>query len=233
MNNLTRFDSEGIEIFINEAGESFSSIRGVARMAGTDPKTIRQYIRTEGEITVIKAKVPTATGLKTGDMLPESSICKILAKYNPGRLEQFAMLGIRTALHQIAGYKQQPVKQKLEPIDIFNLDERTTQLLYAWELYGRKENAVEIWDKMFWTFPHPDEFASLDDRLKKMPMAAIRHVFHKQILATAPRLQEYVDRFVPDPCDIKDAAAAQEFQSQLNAQLAPAASQQQLGGADA
>lgn len=104
MDNLTRFDGDGIEIFINQGGESFSSIRGVARMAGKDDRQIRRFI-TADNISVINTKVPTATGLKTASLLSENDIVIILAEYNVERLMEFAKLGIRTALHQIAGYQ--------------------------------------------------------------------------------------------------------------------------------
>jgi hypothetical protein len=45
MDNLARFDSEGIEIFVNEkTGESFASVRGVSRMAEKDDRVIRRFL---------------------------------------------------------------------------------------------------------------------------------------------------------------------------------------------
>lgn len=104
MDDLTRYDNKGIEIFIKTSGESFASIRGVARMASKDAKEIRRFINDSSKgadkIDVINAEIPTPGGLQGAALLPESSICKILAKYNPDRLIQFAELGIRLALHQ-------------------------------------------------------------------------------------------------------------------------------------
>lgn len=104
IDGLSRFDNDGIEIFISSSGESFASIRGVARMAEKGEATIRYFIGAQ-KIYVISVEVPTPGGFQGAQLLPESSICKVLREYNPDRLEQFAMLGIRTALQQIAGYR--------------------------------------------------------------------------------------------------------------------------------
>jgi hypothetical protein len=106
MSSLTRYDSEGIEIFINGNGESFASVSGVARMSCRNESTVRDFINSRSVYTV-EAQVPTSTGLKTARLLSEHSICEVLAEYNPTRLQQFAVLGIRTALHQLVGYQSQ------------------------------------------------------------------------------------------------------------------------------
>jgi hypothetical protein len=112
MNNLTRFDNDGIEIFIDTEGNSFASISGVARMAGKHLRTIQNFIDRTA-IPVITAEVETSYGKKLHVMLSSGSICKVLAQYNKDRLIQFAEVGVETALHQIAGYQQQPIEQDL------------------------------------------------------------------------------------------------------------------------
>lgn len=65
---------------------------------------IQRFI-TATKIDVISAEVDTATGKKTATLVSERSICKILRRFNPERLEQFAEIGINKALHQIVGYQ--------------------------------------------------------------------------------------------------------------------------------
>lgn len=113
MNNLTRFDTNGIEIFIDLNGTPFASISGTARMANRNESTIRRFI-TSRKIDVIKAEIDTGYGKKLHAMLSSRSICKVLAQYNTDRLIEFAELGIRTALYQIAGY-QPAVQEELCP----------------------------------------------------------------------------------------------------------------------
>jgi hypothetical protein len=111
MNNLTRFENDGIEIFIDINGNSFASINGVARMAEKAPTTIQRFTALRNfELHVTQAV--TATGKKTVTLLDEDQIIEVLERYNTKRLKQFAKLGVNTALHQIAGY-QQPIEQDL------------------------------------------------------------------------------------------------------------------------
>ena len=115
MNNLTRFENDGIEIFIDIDGKSFASISGVARMADKHLRTIQNFIDRTA-IPVINAECETGYGKKLHVMLDSRSICKVLAQYNTERLIQFAEVGVETALHQIAGYKaSETVNQSIEP----------------------------------------------------------------------------------------------------------------------
>jgi hypothetical protein len=105
MNNLTRFENDGIEIFIDPEGNSFASLNGVARIVGKPPKTIFQF-KLLRNFVLQEAQVDTATGKKTVTLFNEDQILEVLEKYSSKRLKQFAKLGIKTALHQIAGYQR-------------------------------------------------------------------------------------------------------------------------------
>jgi hypothetical protein len=104
MNNLTRFENDGIEIFIDPEGNSFASLNGVARIVGKPPKTIFQF-KLLRNFVLQEAQIDTATGKKTATLFNEDQILEVLEKYSSKRLKQFAKLGIKTALHQIAGYQ--------------------------------------------------------------------------------------------------------------------------------
>jgi hypothetical protein len=241
MNNLTRFDSEGIEIFINELGESFSSISGAARMAGKSASTISRLAALRN-FELQHTQVVTPSGSKTVALLDEDQIVEVLEKYNPSRLKQFAKLGIRTALHQIAGYKQdRGFAPQQKPLNIFNLDKETLgklSLLNFSKLFPdspRLEgiDLVEIVSDL--NLIHPE--------LVDIPGKALMHVFSLFAIANKISSREYL--FTVQGRDFavlntyynyevmasrsEEALAAQQFQEQIDrTQLAPGASQHQL-----
>jgi|SanBayMetagenome_1026888.scaffolds.fasta_scaffold00372_13 hypothetical protein len=106
MSNLTAFNQDGIEIYINNTtGESFASISGYARMSGKDRSTISK--RCKGcELNEIKtAEVLTRGGLQAIALIPEHLIVKWLRNDNPELADKIAILGIRVFLHQLSGYE--------------------------------------------------------------------------------------------------------------------------------
>lgn len=121
MNNLTRFDNDGIEIFINETGESFASIRGVARMAGKPASTIKRF-KVLRNFALHEAQIDTPGGKQGVALLDEDQIVEVLEKYNTSRLKQFAKLGVRVALHQIAGYRQESPQKRPEDLTYYELE---------------------------------------------------------------------------------------------------------------
>lgn len=106
MNNLARFEQDGIELMIDTVtGESFASKRGYARMAGIDESTVRKRIKGADYFGAKSAKVPTPGGLQGADLIDESTICNWLMKDNPEMAIQLMKMGVRAFLHQLAGYK--------------------------------------------------------------------------------------------------------------------------------
>ena len=107
MNNLQRYDNDGIEIFINtKTGESFSSISGYARMAGKAKSTIHQRLQKafDDDGTNL-AQIQTATGVKTVRLIGEDWIVDNLPKDNPAMASKLMRLGVRMFLHKLAGYE--------------------------------------------------------------------------------------------------------------------------------
>jgi hypothetical protein len=114
MTNLNRYDKDGLELVINtETGEVFASISAVARMCDKTNSTINRYVngelQTSAQISLLNAKILTATGLKTSALLNESQILEVINKYKPSLLIKFAQVGLRMFLHQLAGYEVKPV----------------------------------------------------------------------------------------------------------------------------
>ena len=112
MNNLSRFDTESLELFINENGECFASIRGMARMVGVNEKTIRRFLGA-AQIDVKTAKVPTNKGIQGADLLDEDAMLEAIIKYKPELFKEFAKLGLRFYLHKVVGFKVQEEQPKI------------------------------------------------------------------------------------------------------------------------
>jgi hypothetical protein len=112
---LTRFDSkDGIEILINEStGESFCSVSGYARMANKDKSTISRRLEAYEGMGVSSvasdgsknAKAPTPSGAQSVALVTEDLIVEWLPKDNPIATRALLKLGLRKALHLIAGYE--------------------------------------------------------------------------------------------------------------------------------
>jgi hypothetical protein len=245
MNNLTRFDSEGIEIFINEAGESFASINGAARMSGKAPTTIQRFTALRN-FELQQTQVVMARGKKLITLLDEDQIVEVLEKYNPSRLKQFAKLGIRTALHQIAGYNQQPVATQsiLKPLNIYNLG---CEILIKVGIVKYQQSCPELSD---WSEADlaglREELNSIHPMLIQMPTDAFANIFGMYAITNnldagtnveipgwdvvlKADFEWYRQRAASSVC-IK---AAQQFQAQLDrTQLAPGANNLQLAQID-
>ena len=110
MSNLARFEQDGLELVIDTtSGEAFASISAVARMTGKSKSTIHDYVNgqleTVREMTLLEAQLLTTTGFKTVRLLNETQILEVVNKYKPDLLIKFAQAGLRTFLHQLAGYQ--------------------------------------------------------------------------------------------------------------------------------
>ena len=106
MTNLTTFNQDGIEIYIdNTTGESFASIRGYSRMSGMSRSTIQNRLKGGSEINVKTAEVLTGSGLQVAKLLNEKLIAEWLLKDNPEMATKLLTLGVRVFLHQLAGYE--------------------------------------------------------------------------------------------------------------------------------
>lgn len=105
--SIVRFDGDdGIEILIDTAtGESFASVSGYARMSKKAASTISRRLKTVALDDQKTAEILTASGLKTVALIGEKLICKWLPKDNPEAAESLLQLGVRIALHKMAGYQ--------------------------------------------------------------------------------------------------------------------------------
>ena len=110
---LTRYDcGDGIEILINQiTGESFCSVKGYARMSGRSASTIRERLCNVTETfqggreqPVKSAEIPTSGGLQGVRLITEDQIVEWLPNDNPAMASKLLRMGVRIALHGMAGY---------------------------------------------------------------------------------------------------------------------------------
>ncbi len=120
---LQRYDgTDGIEILINaETGESYCSVRGYARMSGKSESVIRERVTTARDNANLIAEVLTATGFKTARLITEDQIVEWLPKDNPAAATALLKMGVRMALHKMAGFEVKstaiPTVEPIDPID--------------------------------------------------------------------------------------------------------------------
>lgn len=113
MSNLTAFNQDGIEIYINNTtGESFASISGYARMSGIAKQRISERSQ---KLNMKEAEVLTSKGLRTVRLIDETLIVEWLIDDNPDLAKKMLKLGVRVFLHQLSGYevKSTAVEYKL------------------------------------------------------------------------------------------------------------------------
>lgn len=101
--NLTRFESDGIELYINTVtGESFASAKGYSRMSNVEYETVKKRCQRGGHT---QAQILTDKGLQWGTLISEQLICEWLPKDNPKMASKLMQLGVRSFLHTLAGYQ--------------------------------------------------------------------------------------------------------------------------------
>jgi hypothetical protein len=218
-NNLTRFENDGIEIFIDTQGNSFASISGVARMAEKSASTIQRFTALRN-FALRETQVVMERGFKTVALLDEDQIIEVLKKYNTEPLMQFAKLGVKTALHQLAGYEpQQYDRPDLDTFTIYDLKPWQIERICAAIEYRKGNESIpaayfegmENFDELIWEIPFDvvNWLQSLHQDL--IEEFAYRKCLESPHLATNQVLQNYAKRFekdaaVRDYSEVRDMA---------------------------
>lgn len=140
--NLTRFETEdGAELVINEAGESFATIRGYARLSGRSASTISRRLKAVASELTLEAEVLTPGGLQGVALIAEDIIADWIVKDNPTLARAMLKAGVRAFLHTAAGYQltsnpiaQQPISTPAElPVIMPTEQELAYMRSRAWE----------------------------------------------------------------------------------------------------
>lgn len=131
MTSLTRFEQNGIELYIDtNTHESFATQSGYARMSGKDQSTISRRLSTMHEPLVKVVEINTGSGVRPYALATEDFIVEWLPKDNPTMATQLLKLGVRSFIHQVAGY----TPKKLTPTEYliqqaYQLDAQAKQLV--------------------------------------------------------------------------------------------------------
>ncbi len=146
MNNLTRFDNDGIELVIDtQTGEAFASQAGYARMSGVNYTTIKKRVERikGGDSFVLKtAEIQTAGGLQEVTLLPADLIYEWAFQDNLRLAKLMGKTGATVYMHQLAGFKvtstamtpiltPEPPPLRLPPPDV-----RVSNLIHALDRIG-------------------------------------------------------------------------------------------------
>jgi hypothetical protein len=127
MNELTRFENDGIEVLIDMAtGESFASASGYARMCGKSQSTISKRLKgmnfeQPDELKAIatkrlkgmnfragdKIQVETPGGLQEVTLIPALLAFQWAIKDNPELANKMGECGATVYLHKLAGFEIQ------------------------------------------------------------------------------------------------------------------------------
>ena len=104
--NLTRFETkDGVELVINEVGESFATVRGYARMSGRDASTISRRLKGVGSDRIKEAEIITPGGIQGVALISEDIITDWIVEDNPLLAKAMLKAGVRVFLHTAAGYQ--------------------------------------------------------------------------------------------------------------------------------
>jgi hypothetical protein len=109
MSNLQQFKAD--IIIDNLTGESFMSLRGLARAANAPLETLRRGV---SNFPTKTAEVQTPGGLQGVSLYREDAIAFAITKFNPTLAAQLMQLGVRSLLHKLADYVHKPPMSQAE-----------------------------------------------------------------------------------------------------------------------
>lgn len=133
MSNLTRYENDGIEVYIDrETGESFYSVRGYARTVGMSSSSITHRLsrNTDDKNQTKMAEVLTDAGLRSVRLIPESLIAEWVKSDNPELAARMLGAGVRAFLYRLAGIQLAPLTQADQDLQaIKRTTEATNEML--------------------------------------------------------------------------------------------------------
>jgi hypothetical protein len=112
--NLTRFEQDGLELFIANDGSVFANIKALARMCNVSRQAISKW-QGGNQIPAFSAEVQTEGGLQGGNLLNEKAIGMALIRYNPELAQKCFDAGLRVLLYGISGYQATAATENPKP----------------------------------------------------------------------------------------------------------------------
>jgi BRO family, N-terminal domain len=182
------------------------------------------------------ADLATPGGIQSVVVLKEAGIYQLIFSSKLASAEEFqdwVFEDVLPSIRKTGSYSIEP--PTLEPINIFNLDQKTLELLEGWMRYRKFPSLEVAWEEYnqpgneLECFVNPDRTAMLDDRLKAMPDFAIMYLRSLWMMDNLPLNPEYLQKVRNGIGSRENALVAQQFQAQLDrTQLAAAPNQKQL-----
>ena len=107
MNNLTRFDNDGLELVIDtKTGEAYATQSGYARMSGISLTGVAKRLeKLVNQNEAKKAEINTGYGFKVVNLIPAKLVFKWLMTDRLELAEKMGEVGATVYLHQVAGFK--------------------------------------------------------------------------------------------------------------------------------
>lgn len=123
---LTAYNNDGLELFIHTDGSAHCSKRAMARMLNAPITSLDRALKSDPNIAVVSAQVPTSQGLRTVSLYSADTLYDMAFKYNLPLAKQMGKMGANVYLYQLAGYK---VSVAVEPKAPTNLRESSQAYL--------------------------------------------------------------------------------------------------------
>lgn len=139
MSNLVRYDSNGIELVINqETGAAYATQSGYARMSGKTQQAINKRCRTYNQDELESAELDTPQGLRTYNLIPADLVFEWLMKDNPELAKAMGSAGATVYMHQLAGFKvsSDAIAPQPKPLELPPGDVRVANLKDALQFFG-------------------------------------------------------------------------------------------------
>ena len=144
MNNLTRFDSDGIELVIDtQTGESFATQSGYARMSGLTVRGVGKRLEKLVNSDLVKtAEIDTGYGIKVVNLISADLVYDWMCEDNLRLAKVMGKTGATVYIHQLAGFKVSStatvtvVPQEPKPLQLPPADVRVSNLINALKTIG-------------------------------------------------------------------------------------------------
>ena len=107
MNNLTRFDNDGIELVIDtQTGEAFATQSGYARMSGLTVRGVGKRLEKLVNSDLVRtAELDTGYGIKVVNLISADLVYDWMCEDNLRLAKVMGKTGATVYIHQLAGFK--------------------------------------------------------------------------------------------------------------------------------
>lgn len=143
MNNLTRFENDGIELIIDtQTGEAFATQSGYSRMSGLTVRGVGKRLEKLVNSGLIKnAEINTGYGLKVVNLIPADLVYDWMCEDNFRLAKVMGKTGATVYMHQLAGFKVSSTATQItvvepKPLQLPPPDVRVANLIDALKTIG-------------------------------------------------------------------------------------------------